>query len=73
MTQFFCHTCKSETPMTTEEAKAHLREKHGITEIKGTQKAVSFLDGEGGWYQHTYDVKVGDVELVKIVTGGGKK
>lgn len=67
--EYWCQTCNLPDAMTANEIRAHLRTAHGLNEFKGTRRGVSFLDGEDGFYQQTYDLNIGGVKLTKIAIG----
>lgn len=59
-------------PFNTDALKAHMLAKHGVseTELKTAKgKAVSFLDGKGGWYQQEYECECKGVKFSMTVEG----
>jgi hypothetical protein len=54
---FTCPECNLMEGMKGDEFKKHLAEKHGITEIKGTQSLVMALDGSD-FYSNTYEITI---------------
>lgn len=48
----------------------HLKTAHNVHDMtKATGKAVSFLDGAGGWYQQSYDYECQGVKFIMNVEG----
>lgn len=45
----------------------HLKEKHGITEMRGTQRMVGHMDG-AKYFSSTYEVIFGGMKFYKHVT-----
>lgn len=54
-----------------EPIRTHLKEAHGLTELKGTRKLVMALDGDE--YCNIFELQIGGVTLRKISKGPSPK
>lgn len=58
--------------MTLEEMKAHMKEKHGITNFKGSRRGMQFLDG-ADFYSNTleweFTCEAGSVKVTELSEG----
>lgn len=61
---FACQNCDAEKEMSVEETKQHLREVHGITDMKGNRSVVSHFDCADCYYWN-YEWEIGDVKLAQ--------
>jgi hypothetical protein len=71
-TTYWCDTCGTAVSMNSYQFKKHLKEVHHIDVIRGTRKAVTFLDGAKGYYLQTYSMDLeGGVKAIQQIEGGG--
>lgn len=61
---FMCITCNDGKEMSQEEVKAHLRDAHKLTELKGKRSMTMHLDG-ADYFASTYEWDIQGVKLAQ--------
>lgn len=59
---WWCETCKDNKEMSFDEMKAHMKDKHNITELKGKRETLMHMDGDT-WFSWQFKVTIGNVVL----------
>jgi len=67
ITTYICKTCDGDPEFEgIREIEKHMKEIHPDEGMIGSRKGIEFLDGAKGWFRNTFEVKIGDVDLIQV-------